>query len=118
VNLLLVLFSLALTKITALAKNFNQHDPQGTSQGLRGETPYKANPLNNCHVQNMTLTMEPRILSFEVSVREPPLFRAQSLSFILDQRLVRSGRRASTRASIQDLLQTRRRLQFPARLYS
>ncbi|KAG9128579.1 hypothetical protein FRC07_000012 [Ceratobasidium sp. 392] len=50
-----------------LQNNFNQHDLESDPRGLRGETPYKANPLDICQVQSMTLTMEPKILSFVIA---------------------------------------------------
>ncbi|QRW13286.1 hypothetical protein RhiLY_12285 [Ceratobasidium sp. AG-Ba] len=71
-----------------LTNNLNQFDSQKDSLGLRGQTPYQANPMNICRVQNMTLTMEPRILSFAVStsllcdpVGDPPRSRRFQTTF-------------------------------------
>ncbi|KAG8795615.1 hypothetical protein FRC12_011961 [Ceratobasidium sp. 428] len=71
-----------------VSNNFNQYDSPTNTHGLRGETAYKANPLDICRVQDMSLTMEPRILSFNVDttllcapVGEPPRPREFRTSF-------------------------------------
>ncbi|QRV84666.1 hypothetical protein RhiJN_26730 [Ceratobasidium sp. AG-Ba] len=71
-----------------VTNNLNQFDSQKDGLGLGTETPYKADPMNICHVQNMTLTMEPRMLAFTVStsilcdpVGKPPQARRFQTSF-------------------------------------
>ncbi|KAG8790875.1 hypothetical protein FRC12_010799 [Ceratobasidium sp. 428] len=71
-----------------LQNNFVQHDPAADPQSLRRATPYKANPLDICRVQTMTLTMEPKILSFIVTstllcdpTGDPPRARRFTTSF-------------------------------------
>ncbi|KAG9121466.1 hypothetical protein FRC07_002575, partial [Ceratobasidium sp. 392] len=62
--------------------------PLFSYDALRGETPYKANPLNVCKVQSMALTMEPKFLSFVLSstilcepTGDPPRARRFQTSF-------------------------------------
>ncbi|QRW13344.1 hypothetical protein RhiLY_12343 [Ceratobasidium sp. AG-Ba] len=51
-----------------ITNNIKQQDAIKDSRGrYKKETPYKANPLATCHVQNMTLAMEVKILSFAVT---------------------------------------------------
>ncbi|QRV84720.1 hypothetical protein RhiJN_26786 [Ceratobasidium sp. AG-Ba] len=72
-----------------ITNNIKQQDAVKDSQGrFKKETPYKANPLATCHVQNMTLTMEPKILSFAVATTllcdltgDPPRLRRFQTTF-------------------------------------
>ncbi|QRV98708.1 hypothetical protein RhiJN_26727 [Ceratobasidium sp. AG-Ba] len=74
-----------------LSNDFNQYASPDNTHGLRAETPYQANPLDICHIEDMmSMTMDPRMLSFNFEslatllcdpVGDPPRSRQFCTSF-------------------------------------
>ncbi|QRV84664.1 hypothetical protein RhiJN_12680 [Ceratobasidium sp. AG-Ba] len=71
-----------------IINNLEDLDAQKDAFGLRSETPYQANPMNICRVENMTITMEARILAFVIEttlicdpVGQPPRARRFQTQF-------------------------------------